>query len=185
MLEHEKRCKEILNLLGNTKTKVIKTEDIKGSYYVYMTDTIYLSQNNSKKSAEEEFVLLCHECIHSIQSKALHKLNFVFSNLEILLSIVLFINIFFQSKFLFVNAVFYIAALSIAIIIRIILEKDAVNRSLELFEKCIKREMFKYDRDKVYKLKNKTKKLMPMMYLSLFWKKIVKLFIMMVLIIFR
>ena len=43
-------AKDILNKLDNKKTKSIFDKDIKGNYYVYLNNTIYLSDRQNEKS---------------------------------------------------------------------------------------------------------------------------------------
>lgn len=181
MLDYENICKDILKLLGNNNTKVIKVADIKGSYYAYINNTIYLSQKSLDKEIEKSLVVLCHECIHSIQNKHLHKLNFIFSNIEILFSIILFIIIYLKSSFLLISIIVYLLTLFLSISTRIILEKDAVKRSFELSKECLNNNIFECNGSRIEKLKERASRVIIIMYLSLFWKKIVKIILMVLL----
>lgn len=127
--------KEVLNYLDNSATKVVFDDDIKGSYYVFLNDTIYITKNNSSKSTKEfsRLTVICHECIHSIQSKILHGINFVLSNIEVIVFIVCLILKLFNMFGNIVNVVYPVFCF-ICIIPRIILENDAIDRSFDLTE---------------------------------------------------
>jgi len=134
--------KEILKVLGNNHTTIKELPDIRCNYYNYITDTIYLVtniDNNNKKRLDKtnlfcaKLVTICHECIHSIQNKLLHILNFVLSNLSFVITLIAIILMITASK-----PIWYIICGSIVVIlamlIRIVLEIDAIYGSLKLAE---------------------------------------------------
>lgn len=180
MLEYISVCENILKLLNNPATKVKVKENLKGSYYAYITDTIYLPKENINDDVEERLVVLCHECIHSVQSKEMHKINFILSNAEILFSIILLISICLKMNFMWIIAFVYLTTLVSSVIIRVILEKDAVKRSSTLARNVINKKIVKCETQKIDMFKIKAKKAMILFYIFLFWKKLIKLILLLV-----
>ena len=175
------KCKDILEHLNNKDTKIIEKEDFKGSYYSYINDTIYLSgENKITKSKEEEFIILCHECIHSIQNKTLQAVNFYSSNIEIILSILVILLLIIKVNFVKYLVIPYFLIMLLNIIVRFLLEKDAVKGSFKLAKDIIKDD--KYDISKIESMKDEAKTKQIVFYLSLFWKKILKTVIILILI---
>lgn len=130
--ENEIICKDILNSLNNKDTKVILDKEIKNSYYVFLNDRIYISDNKVNDNLYTRIVLIAHECIHSIQSKILQILNYLFSNVEVLMFLILLGVKFITKTSNIVLLITYLMVVLIAIIFRSILEFDAVKRSLNL-----------------------------------------------------
>ena len=175
------KCKDILKYLNNRDTKIIEKEDFKGSYYSYINDTIYLSgENKTTKSKEEEIIVLCHECIHSIQNKTLQAVNFYSSNIEIILSILVILLLAIKANFVKSLVIPYFLIMLLNITVRFLLEKDAVKRSFELAKDIIKDD--KYDISKIDSMKYEVKTKQMVFYISLFWKKLLKTIIILILI---
>lgn len=148
----ENITKDILSCLGNTHTKVELKEDFKGNYYSYFTDTIYIAKDfatqkipSAVKSVNKkaaELIVVCHECIHSIQNKIMHILNTVFSNLSIILAIVcIFVAVFWTSS-LWLKLIAS-TVITTSIIIRLILEIGAINGSVKLAESVVEKGIVK------------------------------------------
>lgn len=171
MINKKELCLEILKRINNQTTKVKQVDNIKGNYYAYLTDTIYLSERDEgKKSEEEQLVVLCHESIHSIQSKKKHILNLVLSNIELIISIILILLLLNRSIYVFITSIFYFLILISSIIFRLMLEKNAVRESFKL-AKNIAETSNHYE---IQDLENKSRKFRIIFYISLFWKKIIK-----------
>ncbi len=127
--------KDVLNYLENNTTKIVFDDDIKGNYYVFLNDTIYITKNISEFS---RLTVICHECIHSIQSKILHGINFILSNIEIIIFISCLLLKLFNIFENIVNVVYPVVCF-ICIIPRIILENDAIDRSFNLTDIFLKK----------------------------------------------
>lgn len=170
-------CEEILNEYDNKNTKIVLDESIKSSYYVFLNDTIYLVNNPNIKNADYRVVLIAHECRHSLQSKLLQKLNFLFSNLELILFIILFVI----SIFKLINIqmlLLYILLSFCSIIFRFILEFDAVKKSIVISKKYIENKLSKEDAKIIdLSFSSKVNILFPIMLFKLFFGKIVSLII--------
>lgn len=133
--------KDILNYIGNKHTKVKLKDDFNGNYYSYITDTIYIAKNFSSKNkpvnAKEfdkeaaELIIICHECIHSIQSKVMHILNMILSNISIILTVISIILGLFWTSPLILKIVTCLV-LCLGIVVRLVLEINAVNKSIKL-----------------------------------------------------
>lgn len=135
--------KEILNLIGNKHTKVEIKEDFKGNYYSYITDTIYISKNYENRKAQKNinkkaasFIVVCHECIHSTQSKLLHILNIIFSNLSIVMFLISIICGVFGILPIWFKSITAIV-ITTSIVIRVILEVGAIDGSIVLANNVI------------------------------------------------
>ncbi len=138
--------KEILNHIGNTHTKVERKQGFLGNYYSPLIDTIYVVEdfekikmpNDAKKINPKaaKLIMVCHECIHSIQSKKLHILNTIFANISLILSVVyLFIALVGTGQlWLKMGA---LATITTSIVIRLILELGATNGSTELAKELV------------------------------------------------
>jgi hypothetical protein len=129
-------CKQILELQNNKTTKIKLDKDIKNNYYVFITDTIYLSDKEVNKRSYQRICGIAHECIHSIQNKILQGINFALSNIELIVFVISFICIILKFN---INIVFYFYIILniISAIPRVVLEIDATLRSINLCKKYI------------------------------------------------
>lgn len=147
-------CKQILELLNNETTNIKLDTDIKSNYYVFFTDTIYLSDKEITKNGYQRICVIAHECIHSIQNKTTQVINFTLSNVELIAFVISLICIIFKFN---TNIVFfgYLILNILSSIPRLILEIDATIRSIDLSRKYME---YKLDENelssilKVYKL---------------------------------
>ena len=111
---------EILKKLKNNSTKVKLDNDIKNSYYVFVNDTIYLASN---KKANEDYSRLCliaHECWHSIQSKLIQKINFILSNIELVLFIICAVILLLKLNYIIIPIIYTLVVL-LSLLIRFVL----------------------------------------------------------------
>lgn len=161
---------EILNM-QNSSSKVELKEDIKNSYYIFLNDTIYLSNSKKAKTTYARIVLISHEIRHSLQSKKMQILNFLLSNIEIIYFIVMFVlsllNIHFS-----IAMYGYIFVFIFAILVRCVLEADAIYNSIKISKSYLNSKIDKKDTDKVISVyKFYISLLIPLMFVSLFaWK---------------
>lgn len=169
-------AKDILNKLDNKKTKSIFDKDIKGNYYVYLNNTIYLSGRQNEKSNYERLCVIAHECIHSIQPKILQNLNFILSNLEIVIFVVYLLLFFLKVNI----QKFYLVYLIIAIfslVIRTILEIWAISRAPKLSKEYLEEK--NVDEINVKEVENvynfSTKLLTPFALIQMFFWKILRI----------
>lgn len=123
-------CKNILKKQGNNHTKVVALNTNRGGYYSYINDSIYITSDNLNDRLKN-IVVICHECIHSTQSKYLHIANMVASNLEILAFILAILNMILGCATLTILMV-YMAICIISIAIRCVLEFPAMVNSFEI-----------------------------------------------------
>ena len=170
---------EILSMQNST-SKVELKEDIKNSYYIFLNDTIYLSDSEKAKVTYARVVLISHEIRHSLQSKKMQVSNFLLANIEIVYFIVMVVlsvlNI--HSSIAMYG---YIVVFIFAILIRCILEADAIYNSVKISRSYLNSKMGRKDTDKVISVyKFYISLLAPLMFVSLFaWKfiRIVILFL--------
>ena len=162
-------AKETLEKLNNKTTKMISDDDIKGNYYVFLNDTIYLSNKDADKY--KRLTVICHECIHSVQNKAMQLINFVLSNLEVILFII-FAILKFLNVFGNVLTYVYIAIVILSLIPRFILEIHASIKSITLTREYILDKIGKKEAEFANKVvRFQVILLLPIMLFSLcFWK---------------
>ena len=137
----ENVVKEILNHLGNNHTKVEIKQGFMGNYYSPLIDTIYIAEdfentrmpNGSEKINKKaaELIVMCHECVHSVQSKTLHVLNTIFANISMVLFLAYVVMMILGTSLLWIK-IATIISLVTSIVVRLILEIGATNDSTKL-----------------------------------------------------
>ena len=171
--ENEFVAKEILEMLNNNKTKIEIDSDTKSNLYIFLNDTIYISKN--KKDDFNRICVIAHECIHSIQSKSAQILNFVLSNIELILFIVLIALFCFKSKFMPL-LILYVLTNIFSIGIRLYLELSAVFGSIKLSDKYFKNYLEDKIRDYIVNIyKSQIKTLLVFFIIKLFLFKVVRM----------
>lgn len=162
-------AKETLENLNNKKTKMVSDDDIKGNYYVFLNDTIYLSSKDADKY--KRLTVICHECVHSIQNKLVQLINFIFSNLEIVLFFI-FVILKFLKIFGKTLTYAYITIVIISLIPRFILEIHASLKSIKLSKEYVNKKIGNNEAQFVNKVvRFQVISLLPIMLFSLcFWK---------------
>ncbi len=167
-------AKEILEMLNNNKTKIEIDSDTKSNLYIFLNDTIYISKN--KKDDFNRICVIAHECIHSIQSKSAQILNFVLSNIELILFIVLIALFCFKLKFMPL-LILYVLTNIFSIGIRLYLELSAVFGSIKLSSKYFKNYLEDKIRDYIVNIyKSQIKTLLVFFIIKLFLFKVVRMF---------
>ena len=167
-------AKEILEMLNNNKTKIEIDSDTKSNLYIFLNDTIYISKN--KKDDFNRICVIAHECIHSIQSKSAQILNFVLSNIELILFIVLIALFCFKLKFMPL-LILYVLTNIFSIGIRLYLELSAVFGSIKLSDKYFKNYLEDKIRDYIVNIyKSQIKTLLVFFIIKLFLFKVVRMF---------
>lgn len=168
-------AKETLEKLNNKTTKIVFDNDIQGNYYVFLNDTIYLSNKDADKY--KRLTVICHECIHSMQNKALQLINFLFSNLEVIIFII-FSALKFFNLFGNILTYLYIAIIVISLIPRFILEIDASLKSIKLTKEYVSKKIGNIEAEFVDKIvKFQVISLLPIMLILLIFWKIVRIVI--------
>lgn len=167
--------KQVLEKLNNKTTKMLCDEDIKGNYYVFLNDTIYLSSKNTNKY--NRLTVICHECIHSMQNKIMQWINFILSNLEIIVfvifSILKLLNIFEN-----ILTYTYIAFVIVSIIPRFILEIHASLKSIRYTMEYVSEKIGNEEAKFVNKIvKFQVTSLLPVMLFTLCFWKIIRILI--------
>lgn len=169
---NEEICKEILEDMGNNHTKLKLDDEIKNSYYVYLNDTIYLCNKEKARTLYTRVVLISHECRHTLQSKVLQRLNFVFSNIELVLFVIALVLNFFKI-FNIPMLIAYLAFVILSVIPRFILEFDAVKSSVKIAKKYMEKKLKKEDVEFAYNIFFfQINLLFPISIISLFFGKL-------------
>lgn len=179
-------CKDISNLVDNNQVNIEVDDKSKSSLYVFLTNTIYIANNESKSKSKEKqnkskVLVIAHECAHSLQSKGMQAVNFALSNIELILfAIILIARFFFEKPDMLVNSYMIISIISI--IVRLYLELDATINSVKITTKyMLKNKVNTKDvKELVVLYKKELLKTMPLFILMLFGFKIIRLIISMV-----
>lgn len=79
-------CKYILQKIQNNNVKIEEDKDRKTCLYIAVTNKIIIADI---KGSYTRIQTICHECLHSIQSKKILLFNFIFSNLYLLYFIII------------------------------------------------------------------------------------------------
>ena len=79
-------CKYILKKIQNNNVKIEEDKDRKTCLYIAVTNKIIIADI---KGSYTRIQTICHECLHSIQSKKILLFNFIFSNLYLLYFIII------------------------------------------------------------------------------------------------
>lgn len=185
VLEKMGNNQEITNLvlqhLSNYTTKVEKNKEKneKISYYNVNNDKIIIKDTEDLKDCTR-LIHVSHECIHSIQSKKMLKLHYIFSNINILYFLATFIYFFYNKNsdirlaLLFVQMAIFLTTF----VLKIITESDASYRAPEV---AIEFMTDKVDKDTLNKFRKQVREelypIMPMFYFSLFMQGAVLLII--------
>lgn len=186
-MNQENLTKEVLTFLNNNHTSVKESNDIGVNYYNFVTDTIYLTtrikENKPAKGLENanpfcgNLVTICHECIHSIQLKALHIINLVLSNISIILTVISLILMITIGKpnWLCIVA---LSLVLLAIACRLFLEIDAINKSTIVAEKVLEKVNVRNAEFKdIQEAKKIIKRLLPVQLIRMVLDKIIMLVI--------
>ena len=179
-------CKDVLNKLHNNNVKVEEDKDKNTCLYIALTNKIIIAD---VKGSYTRIQTICHECLHSIQSKKILLFNFIFSNFYLLFFIITAIlgilgkignkTIFFTLVFLF-SYVFYF--------IRSYLENDAMIKA-QYLAKDYMLELNISTKDEIAEIINSYKKLneigIKMTNYKLFFDTIIKITIIAIIFIIR
>ena len=84
--------------------------------------------------------VIAHECIHSIQPKILQNLNFILSNLEVVIFVVYLLLFFLKVNIQKIYLVYLIIAI-FSLVIRTILELWAISRAPKLSKEYLEEKM--------------------------------------------
>lgn len=163
---------DILNYIGNKKTKVETNEDpkVKASFYNGNTNKIVI-KNTCDLEDYSRVVHIAHECIHSIQDKKLIKTQFILSNIQILYFLGIFIYFFYNKNMelrlwlLLVQVFIFIATF----FIKVTLESDASYRGPQLAFEYLEEKVGSDEIENIKKEVNgKLYKMIPISYFSLY-----------------
>ena len=125
---NEEICMDIGEMLGST-CKVELDNKSKSSAYIFFSDKIILSNTKSSQKNFSRVLFIAHECVHSVQEKSMHIINFILANISNLYDIFLIVLLLMRKASLELVTVSFIISI-LSFYYRIILETDAVYRSV-------------------------------------------------------
>lgn len=137
--ENKNICKEILKMLENEDVQIEETENSQTSLYLVIQNKILIGKI---KDSFTRIQTIVHECIHSVQNKALLKFNFIFSNINIFYFVVICILAIFKVTNKNVENLLLIGLILIQLIffaVRSFLETDAMTRAEYLTKEYIEK----------------------------------------------
>ena len=139
--DNKQICKDILEMLNNKDVEIEENTDEKSqtSLYLVMNNKILIANINNVFTRIQT---IAHECIHSIQNKALLKFNFIFSNIaNIYFLLICLLSIFKVTNKEIANILLIVLILIkfASYAIRSFLETDAMTRAEYLSQEYIQR----------------------------------------------
>ena len=171
-------CRHVLKKLNNKYVKIEEDKNQKTCLYIAVTNKIIIAD---VKDSYTRVQTICHECLHSIQSKRILLFNFIYSNFYLLYFLITAIlgilgkvpnkNLFF-SLMIFFSYIFYF--------IRSCLENDAMIKA-EFLAKEYMEEIKIATKDEIKEIVNSYSKLnnigIKMTNYKLFFETIYKIII--------
>ena len=151
--ESEDIAKSILKRLNNNHTKIKKSDNPEDttSIYVVLTDNIIIA---NIKNTITYVQTIAHECIHSVQDKAVLWFNFIYTNLYNLFFIVLIILKLFNIINEMVWIAIFILTGVVYYIVRSYLENDAMIKARFLAKEYMQEKAIS-TREEIDKIVNK------------------------------
>jgi hypothetical protein len=122
--ENKEICEAVLKKLNNEDVKIEENNEKESCLYIAISNKILIA---NLKDNFTRIQTICHECLHSVQSKKLQYFNFAFSNVYLLYFIVVLIlavvkvlplKMMFLTIFVLFGLVYYA--------VRVFLENDAM-----------------------------------------------------------
>lgn len=126
--DNEEICKSIQRMVGSD-CKIKLDNDAKSSAYIFFQNKIILSNIKSNKEDYSRVLFIAHECVHSIQNKQTHLINFILANVKNLYDIILLVFLVIGRGSLEMIAISFLISF-LSFYCRMILETDAVYRSV-------------------------------------------------------
>ncbi len=126
--ENEDVCREILKMLNNENVTIkASSEGSQASLYIVANNAILIS--NTKKSFTR-IQTVAHECVHSVQDKALLWFNFIFSNIYLIYFIAITaLTLFRVIKTPGIFAIIFVMMSVVMYVVRSLLETDAMIKA--------------------------------------------------------
>ena len=131
-------AKEMLCMIDNKDVKIEEAKDTKTSLYIAISNKIVIAD---MKNNYARIQTIAHECLHSIQDRAMLIFNFIFSNITIvywIVAVVLTICNVFKNTLL--QTIILILLYFIQTIVRAYLETDAMIKSKFLAKEYIEKK---------------------------------------------
>lgn len=141
--DNKQVCNELQKMI-NKECEIQLDDNTTSSAYIFFLDKIILSNNEISKKSFSRILFIAHECIHSIQNKNMHIANFTLKNAVNIFTIALFVILFMNKITVDILLTYFLVAF-ISFCINMILETDAIYRSIILARKYLS----KYNLDEI------------------------------------
>ncbi|MBQ9267474.1 MAG: hypothetical protein IJ217_04265 [Clostridia bacterium] len=152
--DNEEICTEIQKDLGS-KCKIELDDKAKSSAYIFFLNKIILSNTESSKKNYSRVLFIAHECVHSVQDRLTHQMNFGLANIKNLYDIILLVLLLLRKGSLELIMISFLISF-VSFYYRMILEADAVYRSVMVSRKYLKKRDLEYIADKYEEIVPKT-----------------------------
>lgn len=166
---NEEICKDIQEMLGSN-CEIQLDDDAKNSAYVFYLNKIFLSNTKRSRQNYTRVMFIAHECVHSVQNILTHKMNFALANLRNLYDIVIAIAFILGKGSWEVLMISFLLSF-ISFYYRMMLETDAVYRSVMVSRRYLKEKNLEEIADKYEDITSKT---ISGMYFSYILKVLIK-----------
>ena len=120
-------CKTYLKMLDNESVKIEEDKNSNATLYLVSSNKIFIA---NLKDSYTRIQTIAHECLHSVQDKKMLWFNFVFSNLYIVLFLILCVLAIFKIiKFKLLCLIIFLLCGFTFYIVRTYLEDDAMIKA--------------------------------------------------------
>lgn len=170
--DNESITKDVLQYISNYNTKVQKNKDKneKISYYNVNNDKIIIKDTQDLKDCSR-LIQICHECVHSIQSKKILKMNYIFSNINILYFLLTFLYFFYNNSYgtRMILLIIQLFIFIVTFVLKIIVESDATYRATIVARDYLQNKVVDNAINEfIKKMQSEIYSIVPMFYFSLF-----------------
>ena len=120
-------CKTYLKMLDNESVKIEEDKNSNATLYLVSSNKIFIA---NLKDSYTRIQTIAHECLHSVQDKKMLWFNFIFSNMYIVLFLILCVlTIFKIIKFKLLILIIFLLCGFTFYIVRTYLEDDAMIKA--------------------------------------------------------
>ena len=137
LLSNDEICKEIQEMV-ESKCEIKLDDKAKSSAYIFFLNKIILSNTEESRKNYTRVMFIAHECVHSVQDKVTHIINFAIVNIKNIFDIVLLVLILLGKGNLELISISLLISI-LSFYYRIILETDAVYRSVIISRKYLEK----------------------------------------------
>lgn len=163
-------CEEMLKEINSQVIVEYNTyQEAKGSFYNHRKNKIVIRKNKDLGDISR-IVHIAHECVHTTQKRSFLKMNYIFSNIQIIYFFLLIIFRFFDISNDIIELLLFIQLILVLMtfFVKVVIESDACYRSLKVAENYLIGKMSESKlKEYILKLENNLLKSVPLYYYSI------------------